>query len=342
MCIIIVKDQPTPPTTNLLKKASEINPHGLGVYWIDTQRIQYFESSEFNVLETKRPYIAHFRLATVGAVSRENCHPFEIKQPNNRNNLFLFQNGTVRGIGSKKKTDTQALAELLTNMKEWQIRGILSTYNCRFVTVEPDAKGKGKSYKIYNREDWFKQDGILYSKANCFTYKIAVYGTLKKGGTNSHRLHDSEFIGAGKTANKHLMSRGKHGFIPFMSKNVNNVKGHNCHVEVYEVDTSTLADIDRLEAHPTWYKRELTPIILNNGERVDAYVYFNSQGENGEPFANFEQGRRRYNHYGYNRYNHDHSLNVPKVNPMASKYKPKRNTDADKSWQQFYDDYNII
>ncbi len=40
--------------------------------------------------------------------------------------------------------------------------------------------------------------------------------------------------------------------------------------EVYEVDEATLAELDRLEGHPEFYRR--TEIALADGARVEAYV----------------------------------------------------------------------
>ncbi len=44
--------------------------------------------------------------------------------------------------------------------------------------------------------------------------------------------------------------------------------------ELYEVDEKTLYEIDDLEGHPEEYKREKTRIILENGEEIEAWMYF--------------------------------------------------------------------
>ena len=88
MCVIIVKNNNKVIKNSILKRSADINPDGLGVIWLDTFRVEYFDSSQFNVLRTKRQFIAHFRYATVGAVDKSNLHPFKLSQQKK----YLFHN----------------------------------------------------------------------------------------------------------------------------------------------------------------------------------------------------------------------------------------------------------
>ena len=103
---------------------------------------------------------------------------------------------------------------------------------------------------------------------------IAVYGTLKEGrGNHKHYLSNSKQISKNaKTTNKFaLYSSG----IPFVTKDQDKTQ---VNVEVYEVDDETLNKVDRLEGHPNWYRRELTPITITKDdgeeEKLDAWLYF--------------------------------------------------------------------
>ena len=78
MCIIIVKDNNKLISNDTLIASATINQHGLGVLWLDSYKVTYHDSKDYMLLKTKRPYIAHFRYATVGKISVENCHPFKI------------------------------------------------------------------------------------------------------------------------------------------------------------------------------------------------------------------------------------------------------------------------
>ena len=52
------------------------------------------------MLHTERPFIAHFRYATIGKVCKENT----TLRGKNTDELFMM-NGTVKGYGNKDMTD---------------------------------------------------------------------------------------------------------------------------------------------------------------------------------------------------------------------------------------------
>ena len=110
MCIIIVKSKDKQVSSEILKNSSRINPHGLGVIFLDTNELKYYKSKDWKVLETNRPYIAHFRFATKGLVNKDNTHPFIC---GNNSNELLMHNGTIQNYGSHWKCDSKELAEEL-------------------------------------------------------------------------------------------------------------------------------------------------------------------------------------------------------------------------------------
>ena len=86
----------------------------------------------------------------------------------------------------------------------------------------------------------------MHSKENIY---VACYGTLRPGFGNNRLLVDSEHIGTGKTIEKYTLRASG---IPFVSKD----PLHSVVVDVYKVDEPTLKNLDSLEGHPEWYKRE--------------------------------------------------------------------------------------
>jgi len=107
MCVIIIKQKGKDVPREVLKTSARINPHGLGIVWLDTFEVTYHKSKEYSTLDTDRPYIAHFRYATIGKVCKENTHPFVCGK--NKDELFMM-NGTINGYGNQKMTDTEDLA----------------------------------------------------------------------------------------------------------------------------------------------------------------------------------------------------------------------------------------
>jgi len=107
------------------------------------------------------------------------------------------------------------------------------------------------------------------------TILMSVYGTLRKGKSNYyHYLSDAKHIGTGLTVEKYKMTIS--GSIPFVSKSEPLTR---IAVDLFEVDSKNLPSLDRLESHPTWYKREEIEVEVD-GKIYKSWLYFNeiSQG----------------------------------------------------------------
>ena len=264
MCVIIIKQRGKKVAQEVAKTSARINPHGLGVVWLDTFEVSYHKSSDYNVLFTERPFIAHFRYATVGAIGRENTHPFRC---GNNKNEWLMMNGTIRGMGTNKKSDSWVLADSLGAIPRHKWKAELEKYACRFVTINTHSR----TYQIYNKELWTQRDGVWYSKDNVFEeHLVAVYGTLKKGYSNYHNyLTSSKHIGSGVTKEKYpLVIKG----LPYLIEEGG--VGHNVEVDVFKVSDGVLANLDRLEGHPNWYMRKEITILVKKKPLV-CWIYFN-------------------------------------------------------------------
>ena len=98
---------------------------------------------------------------------------------------------------------------------------------------------------------------------------LAVYGTLKSSENNNILLKKAELIRCGKTQHKYPMEGGAY---PIAYNNVGS--GHQLEIEVYQLtDNKTKESVDNLEGHPHWYKREKVNVILENGERLNVWMY---------------------------------------------------------------------
>jgi len=100
---------------------------------------------------------------------------------------------------------------------------------------------------------------------------IFVYGTLMNGLGNHGFLSDSDFLGDFETQEKYQLSADG---IPFVSRQLelSSIKG-----ELYAVDDDTLSQLDALEGHPNWYKREIINVVSEDGFIVQAWIYFNEK-----------------------------------------------------------------
>lgn len=264
MCVIIIKKDGKTIPKETLKTSARINPHGLGIVWLDTFEVSYHKSNEYNLLNTKRPFIAHFRYATIGAVNKSNTHPFTC---GTNDKELLMMNGTIKGLGNHKKSDSKELAEMLGDIPRYKWKGELEKHMCRFVTINT----RNRTYQMYNKFLWTERDGIWYSKDNVLEENmIAVYGTLKKGYTNYNSfLTNSKYIGRGRTSDKYpLIIKG----LPYMIEEKG--KGHNVEVDVFKVSDRVLDRLDVLEGHPNWYRRKQIVIDVNK-KQLKCWLYFN-------------------------------------------------------------------
>ena len=289
MCVIIIKQKGYQVSKEVAQTSARINPHGLGIVWLDTFKVTYHKSAEYKLLDTDRPFIAHFRYATVGAIGRENTHPFEC---GNSKNEYLMMNGTIKGLGNMKQSDSNILAKQLGDIPRPQWKLELAQYDCRFVTINT----YNKSFQIYNREDWVQKDGVWYSKENVLEDNyVAVYGTLKKGYSNYwHYLSGTNFVGSGATTDKYpLVVSG----LPYLieSKGL----GHNVNVDVFKVTNSKLKSLDLLEGHPKWYCRKQINITIK-GKQVLCWIYFNLKefSDNKVFHKSYVQEKPKYPSYG--------------------------------------------
>jgi gamma-glutamylaminecyclotransferase len=95
-------------------------------------------------------------------------------------------------------------------------------------------------------------------------HRMFVYGTLLSGESNHRLLVGARLIGESRTEPSfELRSLGAFpGLVP----------NGTCSVlgESYEVDDGTLAALDRLEGHPSFYTR--TPVKLADGCVAETYL----------------------------------------------------------------------
>jgi gamma-glutamylaminecyclotransferase len=181
-----------------------------------------------------------------------------------------MMNGSIYSLGDHETCDTKVLANQLGDKPRQVWKGELSNYECRFTTINT----RTRTYQIYNKELWTKKNGVWFSKDNVLLDNVvAVYGTLKKGYSNyQHYLRSSKYVGGGVTHDKYpLIIEG----LPY----VVNKKGigHNVEVDVFKVSNTKLTDLDNLEGHPRWYKREVVPVKLKSGKIVNCWLYFNDK-----------------------------------------------------------------
>lgn len=84
-------------------------------------------------------------------------------------------------------------------------------------------------------------------------HRLFVYGTLKQGERLHGTLHSSPYSGTGRLQGYIMLHLGH---FPGIVRAPADAEGWTVYGEIYDVDDHTLAVIDGIEGHPTYYERK--------------------------------------------------------------------------------------
>ena len=99
---------------------------------------------------------------------------------------------------------------------------------------------------------------------------VFFYGSLMSGFHNNSILRDSIFMGAAKLTGKWQML--SFGSFPAV---IHDENGEPVRGELWSVPSQLMRSLDSLEGHPHWYKRDIYPVITDDGESHLAWAYIN-------------------------------------------------------------------
>ncbi len=97
---------------------------------------------------------------------------------------------------------------------------------------------------------------------------LFVYGTFRKGYSEEKLIAGADLLGPAETVEQYALCLINNK--PVVTKRpMSTIKG-----EVYSLTEEMLTKIDRLRRHPHINKRELVTVKLNDGNVVEAWLYF--------------------------------------------------------------------
>lgn len=281
--------------TEYVDRAQRINKDGYGLTWFD-QTVHSFKTMDFDEFKLKLATltafskVVHLRFTSMGKTNLENSHPFDCG-----NGTYLFHNGTMSNMRTvactktcEDNSDTRNLAEIIKLCKWDKISDILplihqitGTSGNKLVFMESNGEVTivNKNLGTEENDIWYSNDyhvERVYPSVTYQTYltktKVFVYGTLKKGGSNHHYLATAKFLGKASTMSKWAMI-GEGMPYPYLLQ-PSSVSGKEIQGEVYEVDATTLQNLNVLEGVPYHYKQSMIGIKMEDGtgDSVRTYV----------------------------------------------------------------------
>ena len=171
MCVLIYKPKGIRlDDLKVLGDCWDANSHGAGFAVVKSDNLtvvkglmsfEDFLEAYFSMYDERLEIVLHFRLASKGSVVEHLTHPFVIGKRQPKNLIFetdkevLFHNGTIFGLGNKDKSDTQEMAELLSELPKKYWNKILSLTGDKFVIASPK--------KITLVGSFHKHEGVYFS-----------------------------------------------------------------------------------------------------------------------------------------------------------------------------------
>lgn len=189
MCVAILNKKGVTLKKDLLKACWDNNNDGAGLAYPKDGRIEIFKElksfdkfyDEYAAIreEYRGNMLLHFRIATHGAVTEENCHPFLVSDT-----LAFVHNGVISNVGaSKDKSDTKCFNEKVLQLLP---EGFTDNAGIKLLVEEfighsklafLDAEG---NYSIYNEAKGVWDMDCWFSNVS---YKPKpVYSTTAVGG----------------------------------------------------------------------------------------------------------------------------------------------------------------
>lgn len=241
MCVIIANPKGEKISKEITARCIAYNPHGFGITYLDTNKTyKTLDMSEaYEHMESGRPFIAHYRLKTIGDITLDNCHPNVV-----RRGEVAYMNGTIKDFPLQEgESDTAAVTRFLKNFKDItsdEVAAMLEWQDARWALV---TKGK---YRLINKKAWKtigEQESVLYSKPNIGeSALVAVYDNKKLGYSDDlskgYSYLKSAYVGAGVT-NKEMALCIEEDDTPKLL-NTPYKDGYNVEVDVFAMAKSSV------------------------------------------------------------------------------------------------------
>ena len=223
MCIIVVQPEKKKLSRKIIETCFANNPDGAGYMFVRNNRLvvdkgfftldSFYQAYKLDNLvygETS-PFILHFRIATHGTRTVDNCHPHRLS-----NTLAFAHNGIftcVNGIRAKKsKSDTVRAGIIFKQLpSDWfykkGLRVLVEEFFMQSSSYGAFLDNKGAIW-MTSKNDWNKNKGIYYSNN---TYSDNLYWPTRYDRVENY----GRYVEPKKTDRKGCLIDNESDVIPF-------------------------------------------------------------------------------------------------------------------------------
>lgn len=171
VCVILVGNK-TQILDLDLARAWEQNPHGAGIAYLEQGKVRTYKGlmtlghteAAIASVKTRGLLAVHFRLATHGAPTPRNTHPFRVG-----NGEALLHNGILSAFGKSGHggaSDSADLARILAKIAPADRAKILASLPGMFALVTPRARG---GVALFGSKAWSEFKGVRASNLHWVT-----------------------------------------------------------------------------------------------------------------------------------------------------------------------------
>lgn len=212
MCVILIASE-VRPTEEMVQKAWNANDDGAGIAWRENGEV-HFEKGIMEVDRIKEliatvplPFVAHFRIASVGGIDPQLTHPFLVSKTapltlkGKTKGAVLFHNGHW-GAWNDKALDAAIHSNTEVPDGVWSdtraMAWLTSIYGANFMELLPSQKGvllTPKNTKVFTGNGWEKINDVW-----CSNDSFWKRGNYYSGGNHSN--FGSRICAMGKCTNK--------------------------------------------------------------------------------------------------------------------------------------------